>query len=69
MRIDPSKVESLVNWPTPKTVTEVRSFLGAAQYWKKFVVNFSSITTPMHVVKSVKKGFQWDAKNNKLLNL
>ena len=57
LRIDPSKVEAIVNWLTPKTVTEVRSFLGAAQYWRKFIANFSAIVAPMHAVTSVKKGF------------
>ena len=62
LRIYTSKVEAIVNWPTPKIVTEVRGFLGAAQYWRKFIANFSSITTPMHKMTSVKKGFQWGAK-------
>ena len=62
LRIDPSKVEAIGNSLTPKTVTEVRSFLGAAQYWRKFIANFSSIAALMHVVKSVKKGFQWGGK-------
>ena len=48
--------------PTPKIVTEVRSFLGATQYWRNFIDNFSSITAPMHAVTSVKKGFQWGGK-------
>ena len=65
LRMDPYKLEAIVNFPTPKTVTEVRIFLGAAQYWRNFIANFSSIAAPMHVVKSVKKGFQWGGKQHK----
>jgi hypothetical protein len=43
-------------------VTEVRSFLGAAQYWRKFIANFSSIAAPLYAMTSVKKGFQWGGK-------
>ena len=64
LRIDAYKVEAIVNWPTPKTVTEVRIFLGAAQYWRKFIANFFAITAPMHAVTSVKKGFQWGGKQS-----
>ena len=62
MRIDPSKVEDIVNFPTPKTIIDVRIFLGAAQYWRKFIANVSTIAAPMHVVTSVKKGLQWGGK-------
>ena len=62
MRIDPSKVEAIMNFPTPKIVTEVRSFVGATQYGRKFIANFSAIETPMHAVTSVNKGFQWGGK-------
>ena len=40
LNIDPSKVEVILNWPKPNTVTEVRSFIGATQYWRKFIANF-----------------------------
>ena len=62
LRIYSSKVEATVNWPTPRTVTEVRCFLGVAQYWRNFIANFSAIAAPMHAMKSVKKGFQWGGK-------
>ena len=62
LRIDHSKVEAIFNWSTPKTISDVRIFLGAAQYWRKFIANFSSIAAPMHAVTSVKKGFQWGGK-------
>ena len=55
LKIYPSKVEVILNLPMPKTVTKVRSVLGAAQYWRKFIANFSSIAAPLHALTSVKK--------------
>ena len=54
LKIDPSKVDVIFNFPKPKTITEVKRFLGAAQYWRKFIANFSSITSPLHALTSVK---------------
>jgi hypothetical protein len=57
LKIDPSKVKVILEWPKPNNVIEVRSFLGAAQYWRKFIANFSSIAAPLHAVTSVKASF------------
>ena len=54
LKIDPSMVEVIMNWPTPKTITEVRSFI-VAQYWRNFIANFSSIAAPLHALTSVNK--------------
>jgi hypothetical protein len=62
LKIDPSKVKVILEWSRPSNVTEVRSFLGAAQYWRKFIANFLSIAAPLHAVTSVKQGFQWGGK-------
>eukprot|EP00253_Pinus_taeda_P008076 PITA_08076 len=62
LKIDPSKVVVIMNWPKPKSATEVRSLLGAAQYWRKFISNFSSIAAPLHALTGLNKVFQWGGK-------
>ena len=57
MNIDPSNVEVILNWPKPNIVTTVRSFLGATEYWRKFIAKFSSIAAPLHALNTVKKVF------------
>jgi len=65
LKIDPSKVAIIVNWPKPKFATEVRSFLGSAQLWRKFISNFSSIAAPLHALTGLNKMFQWGGKHQK----
>jgi hypothetical protein len=65
LKIDPSKIGVIVNWPEPKNVTEMRSFLGAVQNWRRFISNFSFIAAPLHVLSSVKNTFQWGGKKQK----
>ena len=44
---DPAKTETTKNWPTPKTLKDVRRFLGFAGYYRKFVKDFSKIAAPL----------------------
>ena len=59
IRVDPTKIEAVVNWKPPRSVTEVRSFLGLAGYYRRFVRGFSVIVSPF--TKLLKKGikFEW----------
>ncbi|WVZ93606.1 LOW QUALITY PROTEIN: hypothetical protein U9M48_039572 [Paspalum notatum var. saurae] len=45
--VDPSKVESVLNWKQPESVTEIRSFLGLAGYYRRFIKDFSKTAKPM----------------------
>ena len=62
IRVDPVKIEAVVNWKPPRNFTEVRSFLGLAGYYRRVVKGFSIIASPL--TKLLRKGvmFEWSDK-------
>ena len=57
--VDPQKIEAIVNWKPPTNVSEVRSFLGLASYYRKFVEGFSKIATPLTNLLKKDQKFEW----------
>ena len=60
--VDPHKVEAVANWQRPTNVSEIRSFLGLAGYYRRFIKNFSKISLPM--TRLMRKGvtFEWSSE-------
>ena len=57
--MDPQKIEAIVNWKPPINVSEVRSFLGLAGYYRKFFEGFSKIATPLTNLLKKDQKFEW----------
>ncbi|WVZ93919.1 hypothetical protein U9M48_039869 [Paspalum notatum var. saurae] len=60
--VDPSKVEDVLNWKQPETVTEIRSFLDLAGYYRRFIKVFSKTTKPMTSLTNKNVKYLWDPK-------
>src|SRR4051812_15040170 len=57
--VNPSKVKSVLEWTAPKTVKEVRGFLGMAGYYRRFIEGFSKIAGPMTKLLRKNTPFIW----------
>jgi hypothetical protein len=60
--VDLSKVRGVLNWSPPKNVPEIRSFLGLAGYYRRFIKGFSKIVKLLTTLLEKGKEFKWDEK-------
>jgi hypothetical protein len=60
--VDPAKVTTIMDWKAPSTVSEIRSFLGLAGYYRRFIKGFSKIAKPMKSLLEKDKEFKWTEK-------
>ncbi|GKB29661.1 putative reverse transcriptase domain-containing protein [Tanacetum coccineum] len=63
--MDPAKVEAITKWPRPTSVTEVRSFLGLAGYYRRFVEGFSRLALPLSKLMRKGENFVWNEEREK----
>ncbi|GJW03124.1 putative reverse transcriptase domain-containing protein [Tanacetum coccineum] len=62
IHVDPAKIESVKDWASPKSATEIRQFLGLAGYYRRFIEGFSKIAKPMTKLTQKKIKFEWSDK-------
>jgi len=59
-RPDPSKIDVVVHFPVPKTVTDVRSFLGLTGYYRNYVQGYARLAVPLFELTRKEVAFVWD---------
>ena len=57
--VDPAKVEAVLRWERPTTATEIRSFLGLAGYYRRFIQGLSSLAAPLTRLTRKEERFMW----------
>ena len=66
--IDPDKIKVSMEWPVPKNVTDIRSFMGITRYYRKFIKGFSKIAYPITSLQNKGKKFDWNEKCEESFN-
>ncbi len=62
IEMDPAKVKAISDWEPPKTVKAIRSFLGFANFYRRFIPNFSDLARPLTTLTRKGALFQWNEK-------
>ncbi len=69
IRMDKGKVEAITSWPQPTTIKELQRFLGFSNFYRRFIANYSSITSPLtDLLKGGNKSLSWDLSATKAFN-
>jgi len=59
VKMDPRKIQAIVEWSAPKSVPELRSFLGLANYYRRFIEGYSKKTTPLSDLLKKNRRWEW----------
>ncbi len=62
IKMCPDKTSSIKDWPTPNTITQVQSFLGFANFYRRFIYNYSKIAKPLTDLTKQNQQFQWNSE-------
>jgi hypothetical protein len=68
VRMDPAKVKAVADWPTPRNLRDVRSFVGFANFYQRFIKDFSKIVRPLHDLTKKDAPFTWGIAQKQAFN-
>ncbi|XP_071740638.1 uncharacterized mitochondrial protein AtMg00860-like [Rutidosis leptorrhynchoides] len=69
IQVDPTKIEAISRWDTPKTLTQIWKFLGLVGYYRRFIQDFSRIARPLTALTHKGKKYEWLAEQESVFQL
>lgn len=69
IEMDENKVKVIQEWPTPKSITDIKSFHGLASFYRRFVKDFSMIASPLTEIVKKTVGFKWGEEQENAFSL
>jgi hypothetical protein len=68
VKVDEEKIKAIRDWPTPKCMSDVRSFHGLASFYRRFVPNFSTLAAPLNEIVKKNVAFKWEQDQEDAFN-
>jgi len=65
IEMEEEKMKGVLNWPVPKTVRDVRKFLGLANYYRRFIKNFAALAKPLNMLTRKDEKWKWEEAQQK----
>jgi len=60
IEMEAEKVDGVLNWPQPKTMKDIRKFLGLANYYRRFIKDFARVARPLNVLMRKDEKWRWE---------
>jgi len=67
IEVQDAKIATIRDWPSPRNLRQLRSFLGLCSYYRRFVLQFTSVAAPLHRLQNKNVTFEWGAKEEDAL--
>jgi len=68
IEVQPEKIQAVENWPTPRNLTKLRSFVGLCSYYRRFIAGFADLAAPLHSLTRKKTRFRMEAEQEEAFN-
>jgi hypothetical protein len=68
IKMDPGKINAILEWPEPGNMKDIQWFIGLANYYRRFIKDFTKIARPLHDLVGKDKPWKWDEKETNAWN-